>query len=459
MARPMTPPARLLVTAIALVALACTGDPTAVNPGGPSLAKGGKPGGGSGPRVDSVAPSYGYQGDFLSDVKISGAGFDASAEASWERNGVPDPKITVLATRFISASELRADIAIAGDAEISLYDVAVTVTVSSVRKKGVGIESFEVTTAQVIATACATSNAAMGVNGAGQVVGRSCDQGFVWEPGAGTVSLGIGIATDLDEAGTTIVGASWSSATAASDGPALVWTRSGAVWVRGELPSDGLTARANAVASDAAGHAFIIGGQVKEPVSKRSTVNRPTLWLVSGGAWVRTQLPIPAGLPSNTSLNLLDVNAAGQAVGGRAGDAVFWEPDGGGGYLATRLPGTGQANGISADGTVIVGYAGGVAAYWRRASGTWTGPISLHASCGGASSGWANAVNAAGVIAGKGCGGAAVWKLSGGSVVELRLPGLGNQDSSQEAWDVNDAIPARASGNALKTAVYWDLPF
>ena len=458
MARPMISPARLLTLAIALIALACTGEPTAVDPDGLSLAKGGKPGGGSGPQVDSVTPSYGYQGDLLSNVKVSGAGFDASAEASWERGGVPDPKITVLATRFISANELRADIAIAADADVSLYDVAVTVTVSGTRKKGVGIERFEVTTAQPIATSCTTSNAGLGVNGAGQVVGRSCDQGFFWEPGSGTVSLGVGIATDIDEAGTIIVGASWSSATAVTDGPALLWTRSGGGWVRTELPSNGLSARANAVASDALGNAFIIGGQVKERV-KRSTVNRPTLWLGSGAVWTRTQLPLPAGLSSNASINVLDVNAAGQAVGGRVGDAVFWEPALGGGYNATRLPGTGQANGISPDGTVIVGLAGGVAVYWRRGSGTWTGPVALHAACGGGGTAWANAVNAGGVIVGRGCGGATAWQLSGESVLELRLPGLGHNDSSQEAWAVNDGTPARASGNALKTAVYWDLPF
>jgi len=284
------------------------------------------------------------------------------------------------------------------------------------------------------------------------VVGHSCGYGFYWEDGQSMFDLGVGIATDIDEAGTAIVGASWSSvANPSGGGPALLWLRNGAGWTRTELPSDGRTARANSIASDATGNPVVIAGQFKEPVNRKTTVIRPTLWLPSGAQWFLQPLPLPAGISSSTSVRVLDVNGAGQAAGGTPAVPMLWEPGAGGAYTVTVLAGSGELNAISPAGDMVVGQSGGVAAYWSRAGGVWSGPHPLTA-CGQS---WANAVTADGLIAGKGCNGATVWRV-GETVTELRLPGLGNHEASQEVWG---ASTTRLVGSALSSAVHWDNVF
>jgi hypothetical protein len=92
--------------------------------------------------VKSAEPSFGAQGQQHLSVRILGSGYDPSAVARWERNGVVDTKITVHSTTYVSSTELRADISIAPDADTTLYDV--TVIGDNGRKKGVGVELFEV---------------------------------------------------------------------------------------------------------------------------------------------------------------------------------------------------------------------------------------------------------------------------------------------------------------------------
>jgi hypothetical protein len=94
--------------------------------------------------VKSAEPSDGMQGQRLY-VRVFGSGYNATAVAAWERNGAADPKIMVHATTFVSSSELVADITIAEDAEIDLYDVSVEIIATDgSRKKGIGTEKFEV---------------------------------------------------------------------------------------------------------------------------------------------------------------------------------------------------------------------------------------------------------------------------------------------------------------------------
>lgn len=102
--------------------------------------KGGGPNSGN-PSVTSVDPPYAYQGEVINGVRIFGSNYAEGAQAAWERNGVPDPRIVVHQTRYVSASELEADITILEDAEMGAYNVAVTLVGG---KRGVGIESFEV---------------------------------------------------------------------------------------------------------------------------------------------------------------------------------------------------------------------------------------------------------------------------------------------------------------------------
>src|SRR5918992_6287412 len=52
------------------------------------------------PSVAAADPAYGRQGDVGYRVRITGSGFEVGAQASWERNGVADPKVAVRSTEF-----------------------------------------------------------------------------------------------------------------------------------------------------------------------------------------------------------------------------------------------------------------------------------------------------------------------------------------------------------------------
>jgi hypothetical protein len=100
------------------------------------LAKGGE----STPTVDATSPASAPQ-DTTLDVRVFGSAFDNGSTASFLLNGKPTPKVRTNGTSFISPTELVANITIAADAVVDLYDVQVTTTGG---KKGVGIELFAV---------------------------------------------------------------------------------------------------------------------------------------------------------------------------------------------------------------------------------------------------------------------------------------------------------------------------
>jgi hypothetical protein len=92
--------------------------------------------------VTAVDPSQGYQGDTDAEMLISGSGFSGEVDVAWERDGAPDPGITVHAATVVSSTSIVARITIANDAEVGYYDVAVTLHGSG--KRGVGTELFQV---------------------------------------------------------------------------------------------------------------------------------------------------------------------------------------------------------------------------------------------------------------------------------------------------------------------------
>jgi hypothetical protein len=136
-------PQLILETLVVIAVVAACGDVADRPLIGPevSLAKGGPSGGA--PKVTAADPPSGAQGQRL-NVRVLGSGFNSTAVASLERGGVVDTKITVHSTTFVSSSEVVADITIAADADIDLYDVAVEIETADGRKKGIGIEKFEV---------------------------------------------------------------------------------------------------------------------------------------------------------------------------------------------------------------------------------------------------------------------------------------------------------------------------
>jgi hypothetical protein len=87
--------------------------------------------------VASVSPDTGALATTV-DVHIFGHGFSDGAAARWALDGVPDSnQVKTNSTRFVSSTELVANITISGSATATTWDVEVT----SRGKTGVGTES------------------------------------------------------------------------------------------------------------------------------------------------------------------------------------------------------------------------------------------------------------------------------------------------------------------------------
>lgn len=422
----------------------------------PSFAKGG-----AGPTVASTDPAWGKRGDIGLSVRILGSGFDAGSRASWERNGAVDPRITVRSSSFVSSTELVAVIEIASDADLALYDVAVT---TSGGRKGIGTEKFEVTTANLLPQLSGPGNnsLAWGINDAGQVVGRSNSRAFFWDPVNGIDDLGTGQAFEVDAAGGAVVGTS----SVGTPRYPMLWTGGPGAWSGSQLPTtcvagsvEGGTARA--ITPDG----LVAGGGLTVTAPRNKTQNRPVLWNLGLGGC--TQLSMPAGY--STSGNVGDLSTTGTAIGstsdGNVLRAVVWNAGG----TPTILPpasgdGSSLGHGISDDGSIAVGVSGSRPAYWLWNGSSWSAAniLSIGSICGGNSPGWASAVNDFGVIVGKGCDGTArYWLLSGGVAgVGVRLSGLGSQGSG-DAQAVNGKTVAGQpwiAGGSSDRAVFWNKP-
>src|SRR5256885_7325991 len=64
--------------------------------------------------------------DSTLDVHVFGTGFDPGSRANWAIKGVVSPKVVTNSMRFVSSTELVANITIAPDAPLASYDVIVT---------------------------------------------------------------------------------------------------------------------------------------------------------------------------------------------------------------------------------------------------------------------------------------------------------------------------------------------
>jgi hypothetical protein len=105
----------------------------------PNFAKGG----GSGPTVRAADPDSGLRNTTI-DVRVLGSGFDNGSKATWALAGDTanaTTKVTTNSTRFVKSGELVANITIAADAPVALFDVVV---ITLAGKKGIGIEKFAV---------------------------------------------------------------------------------------------------------------------------------------------------------------------------------------------------------------------------------------------------------------------------------------------------------------------------
>ena len=383
---------RVVIPAALLVSFGCTDSATVpLMPSAPQFAKGG---GGGGTSVSAATPSYGEQGATAEQVTITGSGFAGGDELVWERGGAPSTKITVRETRFVSSTQLVATIDIAADAELAFYDIAVY---SSGRKKGIGTEMFEVTTATSIGS-LGGNTVANGGNDQGQVVGytivSNTQRAFYWSAETGMLPIGGMDAFGIDQAGTTIVGV--------GGGYPLVWTGGGANWTSTILPLEptAIGGKAGALASDPlTGVASIIGGY-ETFTAKRGQSYRPRLWTNTGAGWVKVDLQTGYDTQTGTTAWVTSVSAGGQASGivrpgGSGARAAAWEMGG-----QFKDLGDGVANGINSAATIVVGSnASGAVYYTRNSAGdAWSVPTVLPGDCGAAV-----AVDDSGKIVAHGC--------------------------------------------------------
>lgn len=340
----------------------------AESPAGPesiSLAGGGGGKPVSGPSVTSASPAFGNAGEVGKQVTIRGSGFTPGAQAAWERGGVPDRKVTVVSTEFVSSTELVATITIASDADLDLYDISVT---ALDRKKGIGYALFEVTQAIAIIG----TETAFGVNENGEATGRIGPPGaFFWSLSSGLEVVGSpGRTFDISEDGLTLAGF-----TGVCCYGAFVQARSGGIWNLTVLPKDPASgyAAAKAIASDPVTGAAVVVGGLEGYASKGNNLNRkPRLWYPGPSGWTRVELPAPSGFADSP---LFDVNAAGVAVGIVVDRAAVWDPNGVGGWTQSLIGPTGSgASGVNTAGTIVVGFVGGgsTAQYWQRSGSSWT---------------------------------------------------------------------------------------
>lgn len=423
----------------------------------------------SGLAVTAANPSFGERGETNKPVTITGSGFTPGAAVDFELNGVADAGIVVQSAVVVSSTRIDAVISIGPDAELSLHDVAV---ITADRKKGIGTEMFEVTTATSIGTlggntvVYGANDNVSGPRVAGYSSLKDGSHAFYWPTANGTLGdLGLGEAQGIDQNGTTIAGI--------SGGYPTVWEGGEGAWARSQLPlaAGGVGGRAETLVSDANGDAAIIGGSETVKTGKSNAkYPRPRLWRRIGGSWTVQVLPLPS-TANDAFSSVSGVNLSGQAVGmvrSAATQAVFWDADG----SAVLLPGpagTGASGGINAAGTLIAGQVvatNSYAVYWTAVintdgSRTWSGPFTLPGNCERASG-----IDANDRIVGQRCltDGirylSAIWSPPYDSNSITMLHGLGVKTDAGAAWAMSPngttiGGTAPVNGSSTRVGVIW----
>lgn len=303
----------------------------------------------SGPTVTATDPAESVR-DTTLDVRVLGSGFDNGSSADFLLNGVPDPKVVTNSTRFVSSTEVVANVTIVMDAVPAYRDVAVT---TSTGKKGIGTAKFQVLSPIVPAIPGSTSSMASGVNSGGVVVGQyvvstaSCQRrAFAWSEAGGTITLPI--------------------PTGYCEARAMDVNESGAIL----------------------GYVWPTGGK---PVAAR--------WLPAGiSTWTPEVLPLPGSGYSVMEAWRIDADG-GVAVSWFApsgvADAWVWSP--GSGWTILAKPSTASCipYGMN-DAYQVVGNCSGISAYWSSPGAT---PVALPVPAG-ATNVSAKGINTVGIIVG-----------------------------------------------------------
>lgn len=388
--------------------------------------------------VSSHSPSFAHQGDANLDVTINGTGFGDGTGASWERNGVADPGITVHATRYVSSTQLVATISVSPDAALALYDVAV---VTRERKKGISTESFEITQAVVVPD----MTVGLAANDAGAIVGNNATNAVFYSAVTGTLRLDGSVAWGVDSSSTRVAGyQTVALGRSASTSYAVVWERSGNSFGAGaRLPIASTSKKSWARAMSPDG-SWIGGSEFVAGAKANSMVEMPVTWHRENGVWVRRIMPLPAGTYRGF---VADITDSGVVVGqttpdASLGRATVWRPDGNGNWVPTVLAAIqSTARAINANADMIVGPAalssgGMTAAYWTRnaVTGEWSSPNRLASDCEAAVG-----IAENGVIVARNC---ASGTRSGVSYMfvsfadRIELHGMGTKNSSSDVQAV-----------------------
>jgi hypothetical protein len=363
----------LFAAMVALLLAACVGDSVTL-PVAPGHAPAfGKVPSTSGPTVTSTLPRSGDKGRTL-DVHVYGSGFANGATATWALHGVADPsKVKTNSTTFVSSTELIANVTIAPDATIDYWDVQVAAALCC--KTGVGSELFEITSAMPVG-----GGSALGVNDAGDIVGVNTGAYVVSGADLSFSNLGPRKATAISQDGLVVVGGIDASSGSPAPG---VWTRAaGARWPLAgtRLPDPvGMTSSsglAYAVAAIPAAGVTLIAATLNLP-------STPVYWESADGTWTSParRLPLPAAYASSPQNVPKAIAATGDIAGNVQEQArgnlvpVLWRRVAGS-YVVDILPlpsgwTGGQVNGISPDGSIMVGNVrqskqGFAPAFWTR---------------------------------------------------------------------------------------------
>jgi uncharacterized membrane protein len=345
--------------------------------------------------VSAVEPAEGDQGQTLY-IRILGEGFAEGDAPTWEREGVPDPLITVDDVILVSSTELRARISIALTADAASYDVAV----NRDRKKGIGTEDDRAVAPDAFVVNEYTPHPlgfipqsigeglnyteVYGVNDHGVLVGRDGCCAFRWSEGEGMVRmLGEGSQAKAINNKGWIVGLTGSSD--GSWGSPFVF-QDGVVVVLDTL--DYRSAQANAI-NDAG---TIAGMRLGRPVVQNRSADG------SYGAPVELSLPEVQGVGELLSGWAISINERGDIIGTLEYEAgpglrhvgVVWQARDGGHREPLVLDGRGVSTFVSAinDDGWIVGHTHGtvfdrpVAVLWHPADYTRAIPLGSQTSFG-----------------------------------------------------------------------------
>jgi probable HAF family extracellular repeat protein len=400
--------------------------------------------------VTATTPSSAKR-DTTLNVTISGSGFEQGSRAVWALDGdttFTKTKVKTNSTTYVTPKQIVANITIAADATVDLYDVQV-VTLSG--RKGIGIELFAITLMNDLGVlGDSLQSVAYDVNDGGTAVGyahygpyfSSNPHAVKWTPTGTTWTItdlapqlgtGVNLLRAINANG-DMVGA---TSPAATQFHAFVLSAAGALTILAEPP--GLT-HSEAYDINASGEVVGTTWNTTDPPDVRV---RPFYWSAATGMVVLPPLPGATVSAGGAAAINDDGVIAGSTTDGVGGFAVRWQRVGGV-WTVSKLP-SGDGMGptaISNNGNIVgTGCRPNVSPCVRRAYFWPAGGGRIELGTLGGTESMGNGVNDAGRVVGQsftktGYTRGFVWTMSDG-MKELSV--LGNVRSVAWAQGISNA--------------------